>query len=492
MSNLNCTGDSSNVANQLRFMTLCRNNGIQGVQHNSNGMNTASAQILPAKTGNIPPAKTEIQTPNYQHTLTKDSTNFSYNKYSADDGKISAKEKLINFGKGVISPVTAMFSSPKNFIIGTAGIAGGGLLIAATGGAVAPVIAAAGVIGGGIGLLKSGYSAMNAKTDDEARKAWQGIGLGSAATIGSIAGSKAALKSAGIDTNGINALKATVQCFKSVPVQVGKSVTAFTSGKAILNIKNALHIKNNDTKSANSDIETDKINQNDSTKNAVKDDVDTLKDTIAADIKNDAVDIMPDENNGGSVTKKTSQRPVKAPKAKQRRPSRIKHKAPQKQVQHVKKEAKNITDILDDFANNNNLDPQFKGRIEDIRRIAAHPMENPKADIDDLISTIKHLESCRDNTSSIASNGEKVDFPFDDTISYVEKLLSKEYKVDRLQAKAGDIFDTKTMSAFEVEHTNDSKLNNTVFKMLFSGFKKQERQNVPPGWKIKVIKYTTD
>ena len=136
-----------------------------------------------------------------------------------------------------------MFKSPKNFAIGALGIAGSGLLIAATGGAIAPVMIAAGVVGGGIGLLKSGYSAINAKTDDEARKAWQGLGLSTTTVAGSIAGSKAALKGAGIDTKGMNFLKSTIECFKSVPSQVGKSAGAFASGEALTNIKNVLHIK---------------------------------------------------------------------------------------------------------------------------------------------------------------------------------------------------------------------------------------------------------
>ncbi len=49
---------------------------------------------------------------------------------------------------------------------------------------------AAGVVGGGIGLLKSGYSAINAKTDNEARKAWQELGLSTTTVAVSIAGSK--------------------------------------------------------------------------------------------------------------------------------------------------------------------------------------------------------------------------------------------------------------------------------------------------------------
>jgi len=139
-----------------------------------------------------------------------------------------------------------------------------------------------------------------------------------------------------------------------------------------------------------------------------------------------------------------------------------------KQAEQVKKEVKSITAILDDFAADNNIDPQFRQKIEDVRSIAQHPMENPKSDIESLIGTIKQLESCRDNPETIAINGKNVDFPFDDAISYVENLL-KEYGIDRLTTAAGDAFDGKIMSALEFEHTSNPARNDTVFKMLFSG-----------------------
>ena len=78
----------------------------------------------------------------------------------------------------------------------------------------------------------SAYKANSAKTDDEAKQAWQGIGMGSSAIAGSIAGAKTAAKGAGIEgAKDMNALKATVACIKNSPKAVSKSFKAFTSGE---------------------------------------------------------------------------------------------------------------------------------------------------------------------------------------------------------------------------------------------------------------------
>ncbi len=474
---------SIGVANQLRFLTLQQNGSIQAAAQN----------------------KTAIETQPALNTLTQDTVNFSTDKFAADDGKISAKDKLINFGKGAIYPVTAMFSSPKNFIIGAGGIIGGGLLIAATGGAIAPIMVVLGITGGAIGLIKNGYSAMNAKTDDEARKAWQGLGLNSTVTIGSIAGSKAALKGAGIDTKNMNIFAATVECFKKAPAQTGKAFTAFKSGQALNNIKNAFHIKKKDTKTPENNVEpptTEGDRAVKPQKNNIEQQTTAMPDKTPANtgeaITQEAAMASkgPIEGSGTSGETRTpaikkANAPKKPHKPKRKRPSRIKHEVSAKQAEQVRKEVKSITAILDDFAADNNIDPQFRQKIEDVRSIAQHPMENPKSDIESLIGTIKQLESCRDNPETIAINGKNVDFPFDDAISYVENLL-KEYGIDRLTTAAGDAFDGKIMSALEFEHTSNPARNDTVFKMLFSGFKKQEKKVPPSSWKIKVIKYTTE
>ena len=163
--------------------------------------------------------------------------------YSVDDGKISLGDKLKNFAKGLVKPITAMFSSTKNFLIGAGMIAAGAAVTIATGGAAAPVFVALGVAGGAIQLCKGIYNASKAKTDDEAKAAWQGIGAGTSAVGMSVIGSKGALKGAGVDTKGMGFLKSTIECFKQVPSSVSKSVNSFTSGKAFTNIKNIFSSK---------------------------------------------------------------------------------------------------------------------------------------------------------------------------------------------------------------------------------------------------------
>lgn len=177
---------------------------------------------------------------NYKlNQLRQDTVSFSGNKsfdYSTDDGKISTGDKAKNFVKGLISPITNMFSSPKNFLIGAGMIAGGVALTVATGGAIAPLFVAAGVTGGAIQLSKGIYNASNATTDAEAVAAWQGMGAGTTAIGLSVAGAKSALKGAGVETEGLNPFSATVECFKQSPKALSKTVNMFTSGEAAANL----------------------------------------------------------------------------------------------------------------------------------------------------------------------------------------------------------------------------------------------------------------
>jgi len=156
-------------------------------------------------------------------------------KDGKDDGKISFGEKLKNFGKGLISPVTNLLSSPKNFLIGTVMIAGGAALLAITGGAAAPIMVALGVTAGAVQLGTGIYKAANAKTDAEAEAAWQGMGAGTTSVGLSVLGSKSALKGAKIKPQG-GFIKSTVQCFKEAPAAFGKS---FANAKAFFGINGA-------------------------------------------------------------------------------------------------------------------------------------------------------------------------------------------------------------------------------------------------------------
>ncbi len=170
--------------------------------------------------------KNDINNINFKKTINND--RFSYSK---DDGIISTKNKLRNFGKGLISPITEMFSSPENFITGAAIITGGAVLTTATGGAALPFLVALGVTTGGIQFVKSAYNAANAQTDKEAKEAWQGIGQGVSSLGLSASFAKTSLKASGTGTEGLNTLNATINVFKEVPNSLKNSLKAFTSGE---------------------------------------------------------------------------------------------------------------------------------------------------------------------------------------------------------------------------------------------------------------------
>ena len=144
-------------------------------------------------------------------------------KDGKDDGKISFKEKLSNFGKCIIAPIKTMFSSPKNIAITALSIAGGAALIALTGGAAAPIMAAAGIVGGVVQIGRGIYNQATAKTDEQAQKAWQQMGSGTFTTAASAISAKASLKAAKVDTKGMSFFGAIARCFKDIPKNISNS-----------------------------------------------------------------------------------------------------------------------------------------------------------------------------------------------------------------------------------------------------------------------------
>lgn len=142
----------------------------------------------------------------------------------SDDGKISAGKKFKNFFKGVgnffkgmVCDEEGKFSIKRTLT--TAAVAAGAVaLTVATGGAATPFLVAAGATIGAVQTGKGIYKAATAKTDAEAEAAWQEIGSGTTAVVGSVAGAKGALKSSGAAVPKGNALtsslKATGECFK--------------------------------------------------------------------------------------------------------------------------------------------------------------------------------------------------------------------------------------------------------------------------------------
>lgn len=153
----------------------------------------------------------------------------------SDDGKISFKEKMENFGIGLTTPVKNMFSSPKNIAITAVSAAACAGLIALTGGAAAPVMAAFGIIGGGIQIGGGIYKQITAKTDNEAQQAWQQMGSGTFTAGVSAASAKASLKASGVsNVKDTSILGAVVKCLKDLPSNLSKSVK--TAGQNISGI----------------------------------------------------------------------------------------------------------------------------------------------------------------------------------------------------------------------------------------------------------------
>ena len=185
----------------------------------------------------------------------------------ADDGKISGGRKFKNFCKGIgnffkgmVCDENGKFSIKRTLT--TAAVAAGAVaLTVATGGAATPFLIAAGGAIGAVQVGKGAYKAATAKTDAEAEAAWQEIGSGTTAIVGSVAGAKGALKSAGAAVPEGNAvtssLKATGECFKIAgkggmkamsgmahPFKSGRAIKGYWENTARPNLENAFSYKN--------------------------------------------------------------------------------------------------------------------------------------------------------------------------------------------------------------------------------------------------------
>ena len=185
-----------------------------------------------------------------------------------DDGKISFGKKCKNFAKGIgnffkgmVCDENGKFSWKRTLT--TAAVAAGAVaLTVATGGAATPYLVAAGATMATVQTGKGIYKAATAKTDAEAEAAWQEIGSGTTALVGSIAGAKGALKAAGAPVPKGNAitssLRATKDCFKIAgsgalkggkalithPMQSGRAIRAYYNNTVKPNMAEAFSYKN--------------------------------------------------------------------------------------------------------------------------------------------------------------------------------------------------------------------------------------------------------
>ncbi len=185
-----------------------------------------------------------------------------------DDGKISFGKKCKNFFKGVgnffkgmVCDENGKFSLKRTLT--TVGVAAGAVaLTVATGGAATPFLVAAGATMAAVQTGKGVYRAATAKTDAEAEAAWQEIGSGTTALVGSVAGAKGALKAAGAPIPKGNAitssLRATRDCFKIAgsgiakgskaailhPMQSARAVKSYYQNTVKPNMQQAFSYKN--------------------------------------------------------------------------------------------------------------------------------------------------------------------------------------------------------------------------------------------------------
>ena len=144
-----------------------------------------------------------------------------------DDGKLGIGETLEHVGKGLAGLVKTLINNP---IATGLGIAAGVGLTALTGGAILPILTATGgVIGAGLVGI-GGYKAATAKTDAEAKQAWETLGNGVFALGASVVSAKSSLNAAskgGVTSaqgaKDMSTTKAFLQTFKTLPEAVKMS-----------------------------------------------------------------------------------------------------------------------------------------------------------------------------------------------------------------------------------------------------------------------------
>ena len=139
-----------------------------------------------------------------------------------DDGELKAGEFVEEYAKGLFLGIAdTVVEHPVMTGLAVAGTVAATVL---TGGAIAPFLIGAGIVSSGFAIGKGAYDYATAETDGDAKTAARQMGTGTTGAVLSVFGAKTALNSAsaaGVKSaqgaENMNALQATVQCFKSVP-----------------------------------------------------------------------------------------------------------------------------------------------------------------------------------------------------------------------------------------------------------------------------------
>lgn len=131
-----------------------------------------------------------------------------------DDGHISFWSKVGNtvkgVGKAIVGGIKGMFTNKEGkFSLGKTLLSVGVIAASIAFPAVGLALCAVGAVAGGAQIVKGGIKASKAKTDAEAKEAWQNIGAGTFQVAASVAGAKAslgAMKATSTATNGLASL----------------------------------------------------------------------------------------------------------------------------------------------------------------------------------------------------------------------------------------------------------------------------------------------
>ncbi|MBY0404218.1 MAG: hypothetical protein K2X66_09985, partial [Cyanobacteria bacterium] len=102
------------------------------------------------------------------------------------------------FLKGLVSPITMIFESRQNFLMGLGMLLGGGALMLATGGAISPLLISLGI---GMGVFQGGqalYKISKAKSNEEIEAAFHDVGAATSTVGLSLLGAKGSLKGSGV------------------------------------------------------------------------------------------------------------------------------------------------------------------------------------------------------------------------------------------------------------------------------------------------------
>ncbi len=159
--------------------------------------------------------------------------------YAKDDGRISPANALKHFAKGIISPITALLSSPKAMLTGALAI-GASACLTALFPPLLPVFIASGIVIGAYNIAKGALKAATATTDKKTEEGWENIGAGTFSLGTSVLGSKKALKASGVENaEKMSYLKASYECIKGTKTNIIHSYKMLKNGTALTSIKNS-------------------------------------------------------------------------------------------------------------------------------------------------------------------------------------------------------------------------------------------------------------